>query len=114
MKLRHVVLLLLLANLAYAGWSHGLLLGLGWGPTVQADPGLLEQQVAPDAVRIEAYSPAMGKAAEPAAAPAPAGNRASAPPPSAPEPRTEAPAHDAGAMPNSAAAPLAPVAPETP
>jgi hypothetical protein len=114
MKLRHVVLLLLLANLAYAGWSHGLLLGLGWGPAVQDDPGFVAQQVAPDAVRIEAYSPAMGKAAEPAAAPAPDGNRASAAPPPAPEPKTDAPAHDASAMPNPAATPPAPAASETP
>ncbi|HEX2546538.1 MAG TPA: SPOR domain-containing protein [Ramlibacter sp.] len=50
--LRLIVLLLLLANGAFYAWSHGLLLAWGLGPTQQAEPQRLEQQVRPEAVRL--------------------------------------------------------------
>jgi len=50
--LRAVVVVLLLANLAFWAWSAGLLAGLGWGPESERDPTRLERQVRPDAVRV--------------------------------------------------------------
>jgi len=50
--LRLIVLLLLLANGGYYAWSHGLLLAWGVGPTQQAEPQRLQQQLQPEAVRI--------------------------------------------------------------
>lgn len=73
MKLRHVVLLLVLANLLYWGWAQGLLRDLGLGPTVEANPGLLADQIAADAVSVQAYvppAPDAGAAADATRAPA--------------------------------------------
>lgn len=50
--LRLIVLVLLLANAGFYAWSHGLLLPWGVGPTQQAEPQRLQQQVQPDSVRI--------------------------------------------------------------
>ncbi|HET8744771.1 MAG TPA: SPOR domain-containing protein [Ramlibacter sp.] len=50
--LRLIVLLLLLANGGYYAWSHGLLLPWGVGPTQQAEPQRLQQQIRPETVRI--------------------------------------------------------------
>ena len=50
--LRLLVLLLLLANGGYYAWSHGYLLPWGVGPTQQAEPQRLQQQVHPEAVRV--------------------------------------------------------------
>ena len=75
MKLRHAVLLLVLANVLYWGWSHGLLRALGLGPAVQTDPSRMTNQIAADAVSVQAYVPpaADGAAAASDRAPAPAG-----------------------------------------
>lgn len=50
--LRLLVLLLLLANAAFFAWSQGMLLAWGLGPTQQAEPQRVQQQVRPEAVRI--------------------------------------------------------------
>jgi hypothetical protein len=50
--LRLIVLLLLLANAAFFAWSQGLLLAWGLGPTQQAEPQRVQQQVRPETVRI--------------------------------------------------------------
>ena len=50
--LRLLVLLLLLANAAFFAWSQGLLLAWGLGPTQQAEPQRVQQQVRPETVRI--------------------------------------------------------------
>ena len=50
--LRLLVLLLLLANAAFFAWSQGLLLAWGLGPTQQAEPQRVQQQVRPEALRI--------------------------------------------------------------
>lgn len=50
--LRLFVLLLLLANGGYFAWSQGLLLPWGVGPSQQAEPQRLAQQIRPEALRI--------------------------------------------------------------
>jgi hypothetical protein len=50
--LRLIVLLLLLANGGFYAWSQGLLLPWGVGPSQQAEPQRLEQQIRPDSVRV--------------------------------------------------------------
>ena len=50
--MRLLVLLLLLANGLYFGWTLGLLRELGLGPAVQTEPQRLEQQLKPQALRI--------------------------------------------------------------
>lgn len=50
--LRVLVLLLLLANAAYYGWSQGALSAWGWGPAETGEPQRVEQQVNADALRI--------------------------------------------------------------
>lgn len=50
--LRLTVLLLLLANAAYFGWSQGLLAPWGLAPAQQAEPQRLGQQIRPQALRI--------------------------------------------------------------
>lgn len=50
--LRVLVLLLLLLNAAYYGWSHGALSTWGWAPADPSEPQRLGQQVQPEAVRI--------------------------------------------------------------
>lgn len=50
--LRILVLLLLLLNAGYYGWSQGALSAWGWGPTDPAEPQRLEDQVHADALRI--------------------------------------------------------------
>lgn len=81
MKLRHAVLLLILANGLYWGWSHGLLRALGLGPAVQTDPSRMTNQIAADAVSVRAYVPpaADGAAAASDRAPAPAGGATAQP-----------------------------------
>jgi hypothetical protein len=48
--LRLIVLLLLLANGLFFAWSHELLRGLGFGPTLQGEPQRLAQQINPQEV----------------------------------------------------------------
>lgn len=50
--LRLIVLLLLLANGGYYAWSHGHLLPWGIGPTQQAEPQRVAQQIRPEALRV--------------------------------------------------------------
>jgi cell division protein FtsN len=50
--LRLIILLLLLANGGFYAWSQGLLLPWGVGPTQQAEPQRLQQQVHPESVRV--------------------------------------------------------------
>ena len=50
--LRALVVVLVLANLAFWAWSAGALEGLGLAPTSERDPGRLGQQVRPEAVRV--------------------------------------------------------------
>lgn len=67
--LRLLVLVLLLANAAFFAWSQGLLLAWNLGPSQQAEPQRLRQQVRPEAVRL--LPPEELKLAEAAAAQAP-------------------------------------------
>ena len=50
--LRLLVLLLLLSNLGYFAWSHGLLRSYGFAPAVQNEPLRLAQQIRPGQLRI--------------------------------------------------------------
>lgn len=50
--LRLTVLLLLLANGLFFAWSQGLLLAWGVGPSQQAEPQRLLQQIRPETVRV--------------------------------------------------------------
>jgi hypothetical protein len=50
--LRLLVVLLLLANGAYFAWAHGHLLAWGLGPSQQAEPQRVDQQIRPEAVRV--------------------------------------------------------------
>lgn len=50
--LRLTVLVLAILNLAYLGWSAGLVRGLGLGPVQQSEPQRLEQQLSPEALRV--------------------------------------------------------------
>jgi hypothetical protein len=67
--LRLIILLLLLANGAFYAWSQGLLLPWGVGPTQQAEPQRMQQQVNPESVRV--LGPGELRQAEVAAAQAP-------------------------------------------
>lgn len=73
--LRPLVLILLLANLAFFSWSQGWLRVLGTGPSLQAEPFRVTQQIRPDALRIvpEAPAPALSPAPAPEAAAAAGG-----------------------------------------
>ena len=87
-----LVVLLLVANVAWFAWSQGWLRVLGLAPTVQAEPERLERQVRPesltlrplDAASAAAPAPAPAVPAQPAPAPEPP--VAAAPPPPAPAP----------------------------
>jgi hypothetical protein len=75
--LRTLVLLLVLANLAFFAWTQGWIDGFaGLAATAQREPERLAQQVRPEAVRI---LPALGGRASSAAPPLPAPPPASAP-----------------------------------
>jgi hypothetical protein len=50
--LRFFVILLLLANGAYFAWSRGYLAVLGLAPVSQSEPGRMQAQIKPDAVRL--------------------------------------------------------------
>lgn len=77
--LRLLVLVLLVANLAYFAWSRGHLAGIVPVAADQREPQRLQQQVRPDAIRI--LPPGARPAAEPspAAMPGPPASAASAP-----------------------------------
>ncbi|MCM2252234.1 MAG: hypothetical protein NDJ19_07735 [Ramlibacter sp.] len=69
--LRLTVLLLMLANAAFFGWSQGLLAPWGLAPAQQSEPQRLRQQIRPQALRILG-----GDEARRADAAAPPGTRA--------------------------------------
>ena len=50
--LRLLILLLLLANVGYFAWSHGVLAAYGFAPAVQSEPQRMAQQLRPEAMRI--------------------------------------------------------------
>jgi hypothetical protein len=50
--LRLLVLVLVLLNAGYYGWSHGLLRNYGFGPAQQAEPQRVAQQIQPQALRV--------------------------------------------------------------
>lgn len=80
--LRTLVLLLILANIAFLSWSHGWLRGAGLGPAPVTEPQRLREQIHPDAVVLlpRAASSASSASSGPsAAAPGSAPRAASAP-----------------------------------
>jgi hypothetical protein len=50
--LRTLALVLLFANGLYFAWGNGLLEVYGLGPAQQSEPQHLEQQIAPQAIRL--------------------------------------------------------------
>ena len=100
-----LVVLLLVANVAWFAWSQGWLRVFGLAPTVQAEPERLERQVRPESLTLRPLDAA--SAAAPAPAPA---SRASRPAPApAPAPTPAVPAQPAPAPePPVAAAPPPP------
>jgi hypothetical protein len=50
--LRWFVAFALLVNIGYAAWHAGALAGLGLAPASERDPGRLEQQIRPNALRV--------------------------------------------------------------
>ena len=77
--LRLAVLILLLANAGYYAWSHGALQALGLGPTSQAEPQRLQQQVEQQNLRLLPHEPKEPEHSTPDAPPANE-NRSSAAP----------------------------------
>lgn len=69
MLLRPLVLLLLLANLAFFAWSQGYLRVLGFGPAQQSEPQRLTQQLRPQALRVLREGPPTAAPSEAASAP---------------------------------------------
>ena len=99
--LRSLVILLLLANLAFWGYTQGHLAWLGWAPAPTGEPQRLAQQVAPEALTV--LNAHRGNAPEAAALPAAAADTAG--------PTAEA----AAAAPAASAEPVPPPPPaETP
>lgn len=82
--LRWIVVLLVLANLAFWSWREGWLAGpFGLGPAVQREPQRLAQQVQPESVRVLPPTDASVALSQAAAAAAAAAAAQAAPPPSA-------------------------------
>lgn len=80
--LRLTVVLLLLANAGYYAWSQGLLRGWGLAPVDESEPQRMEQQIAPQNLRL---LPQGGKGAASSAAPTgPASSPATAAAPAEP------------------------------
>lgn len=50
--LRLLVIALLLLNLGYYAWSHGMLRTYGFAPTPQAEPQRIAQQIQPQLLRV--------------------------------------------------------------
>ncbi len=100
-----LVVLLLVANLAWFAWSQGWLRVLGLAPTEQSEPERLERQVRPESLTLGPVE------AEPAAAPAPSPAPAPAPAPRREEP---APAVEAAPEPEPERAPDPAPEPEPP
>ena len=66
--LRLLILLLLLANVAYFAWTQGALSKLGMAPAHQTEPELLQLQVHPELLLV---TPATSAPTAPATPPAP-------------------------------------------
>lgn len=79
--LRLIVLALVLANMGYFAWSHHLLRDLRIGPSEEAEPHRMAQQIRPDVLRIVRTAGTGDLPAPPQAAP-----------PQSPEPAPPAPA----------------------
>jgi hypothetical protein len=80
--LRAVLVILLLANLLFWGWREGVFASLGMAPTPIREPQRLQQQVAPERVRLLPLTPAgpaASSAAGTAVAPATAASAVPAP-----------------------------------
>lgn len=75
--LRLLVLALVLANAAYAAWSHGFLARYGAEPATQSEPQRVLQQIRPDALRVLAPPEARPPPAPLLAPPANAGSATS-------------------------------------
>ena len=102
--LRLAVLILILANAGYYAWSNGKLRELGWGPSVQAEPQRLEQQIDPQKlVATPMASAASASASASSTTPAPAASAASAPAAAA-SPASEAAPQSAASAPTATAA----------
>jgi hypothetical protein len=99
-----LVVLLLLANLAWFAWAQGWLRVLGMEPAVQAEPQRLERQIRPEALTLQPLDET-----EPAAAPAAA---AALPPLPRPAEASPAPAEAPPQAPDAPAAASAPVVPD--
>jgi len=69
--LRSAVLLLFVANVAWFAWAHDWLRPWGFGPSSQAEPQRLKQQVQPEALRLVGGEEARRLAEAPGEAPAP-------------------------------------------
>lgn len=67
--LRLLILLLLLANVAYYAWTQGALSKLGLAPAHQTEPERLQLQVHPELLLV---TPATSASTVPATPPAPA------------------------------------------
>ncbi len=82
MTLRHIVLVLLLANLGFWAWSEGWLGSIGLGPTPQSEPQRMTHQLRPEAVTLGPTAPRTPDASPIAerAAPAPVPQPRPAPP----------------------------------
>lgn len=80
--LRIALLILLLANAGYFAWSQGALVSLGWAPQQHNEPERLQQQLRPEALKLQ--QPAAVAGAPTASSPAPA--------PAEPPPAQEGPA----------------------
>ena len=76
-----LVVLLIVANVAWAAWSQGWLRALGLGPATQAEPQRLEQQVRPEMLRVQPQ--AQPASASPSAAPSAAQSVPATPEPAA-------------------------------
>jgi hypothetical protein len=50
--LRFIVVLLILANAAYFAWTHGYLAPVGLAPVAQTEPGRMQAQIKPEALRL--------------------------------------------------------------
>lgn len=80
--LRLIVLALVLANAGYYAWSHHLLRDLRIGPTEEAEPQRMAQQIRPDVLRVIRVNAETPTTPVPTPAPAPAPAQAPAPAPS--------------------------------
>jgi hypothetical protein len=70
--LRALVVVLVLANLAFWAWSTGMLEGIGLAPSSERDPARLDQQIRPEAVRVLAPDAAAAALRAASAPPMPA------------------------------------------